>query len=90
MTNILQKLKHQKVRKHLEECIPGNIHKDVTVLARRARLAMVQNLYDKGQITKAEALRQLNSRLSPRKPDTHFDDRDFLQLKENSDDSKKE
>jgi hypothetical protein len=75
----------QKIRKDIKVLIPGNHRKDVIVLARRTRLIMIQLLYDKGHLDLEEAKIQLNGRLSPDKPETHFDDSKLLQLKENDD-----
>lgn len=72
-----------EIRKTLEELIPGELS-PVTV-ARRARLSMIQLLYDRGYLYKQEAWKQLDGNLSPDNPDTYFDDSNLLQLKENED-----
>lgn len=75
------------IKAQIEELIPGDAKKDVVVLARRTRLAMVQLHYNLGKIDEAEARQILNGRLSPDKPKTYFDDSDLLQVKENDNES---
>lgn len=76
----------EKVRKELQDLIPGDIN-DPVIIARRARLAMIQLLYDRGHLEKREAWYQLSIRLTPNDPDTLFDDSDLLQLKESDHDA---
>ena len=75
---LLELISRIQVRPELEELIPGS-KRDAYIVARRARLAMTQNMYDRGKINLKQALTILDGNLSPDKPETYYDDRNLLQ-----------
>jgi len=54
---------------------------DTTLLARGLRLVVVQNQYDLGNLTLAEARKLLSGELTPGNPQTIYNDADQLKIK---------
>lgn len=77
---ILAKMNRNDERVKLEILIPGK-RNDVVVIARRARLTMVQLMYDRKVLGIKEAFEALDGNLSPKNPDTYFDDSGLLTIR---------
>ena len=55
--------------------------KDETSMARSLRLAVIQNLFDQGRLTEADARELLSGPLDPDDPLTVYDDSDCLEIR---------